>query len=31
MWLAVFFVMGQYILACGLLSTEVVRMLTEAG
>jgi len=31
LWLVVFFIMGQYILACGLLPAEVVHMLTEVG
>jgi len=31
LWLAVVFIMGQYILACGLPLAEVVHMLTEAG
>jgi len=31
LWLAVFFIMGQCILACGLLPAEMVCMLTEAG
>jgi hypothetical protein len=31
LWLAVFFIMGEYILACGLLPAEVEHMVTEAG